>query len=98
MASICHHHHNTNPIRVLLLGQPLGTVVALSGSGFLASTSAGWPMVFYVSGGLGLVSAFIWLWLVADSPAQHRLTSVEECQYIESSIGGAKRDSKQVQI
>ncbi|KAF4517149.1 hypothetical protein B566_EDAN006448 [Ephemera danica] len=76
-------------------GQPLGTVVALSGSGMLASSSAGWPMVFYVSGALGLATAVLWLWLVADSPAQHRLASAEECQYIESSIGGAKRDSSQ---
>ena len=67
-------------------GQPFGTVVAMSCSGLIAA-SAGWPWVFYATGALGLFTSALWILLAADSPAQHKLTSPQERNYIEKSIG-----------
>lgn len=46
----------------------------------------GWPWVFYVMGGIGLIVALIWRFVIYD-PAQHPRLSAEERTYIES--GGA---------
>lgn len=67
-------------------GQPFGTVVAMSCSGLIAA-SAGWPWVFYATGALGLFTSALWILLAADSPALHKLTSPQERNYIEKSIG-----------
>ncbi len=52
----------------LMSGIPVGTLVGLSGSGWLVK-SYGWPAAFYVFGGLGLVWALAWFARVANDPA-----------------------------
>jgi ACS family glucarate transporter-like MFS transporter len=49
----------------------------------------GWPSVFYVMGGLGIVIAFIWL-KVIHGPRQHPAISSSELHYIQE--GGALVD------
>ncbi|XP_013113524.2 putative inorganic phosphate cotransporter isoform X1 [Stomoxys calcitrans] len=68
-------------------GAQFGTVVMLATSGIMASSSMGWPSIFYISGGVGLVwsvAFFIW---GASSPSECRLISAEEKKLIETSIG-----------
>lgn len=69
-----------------LNGGTLGATAALPLSGLLASSSWGWPSIFYISGVIGLVWCALWLWLGADSPATHTAISEQERQYIQQSL------------
>jgi MFS transporter, ACS family, solute carrier family 17 (sodium-dependent inorganic phosphate cotransporter), member 5 len=68
-------------------GAQFGTVVMLAVSGVLASSSFGWPSIFYFSGSAGLVWVIIYYFYGASSPSdcQGRI-SEEERQFIESSL------------
>lgn len=56
-------------------------------SGVLASSSMGWPSIFYLSGVVGLVWAIIFIFYGSSSPADSRnRMSIEERQFIESSL------------
>lgn len=68
-------------------GQAIGNVVMLAVSGFIASSSLGWPGIFYISGGLGLVWTVVWIFLGSNSPEVNQRISVEEKEYIQSSLG-----------
>lgn len=62
---------------VNLAGVPLGTIFALSVSGWLV-TAYGWPSVFYVFGAGGVVFALVWLWAIHPRPSAHpRITPAE---------------------
>ncbi|XP_034104465.1 putative inorganic phosphate cotransporter isoform X1 [Drosophila nasuta] len=64
-------------------GNQFGTIVMLATSGLLASSSAGWPSIFYISGGVGCVwSVFFFIW-GASSPAEYKRISPEERKMIE---------------
>ncbi|MCL4153112.1 UNVERIFIED_CONTAM: hypothetical protein GTU68_012443, partial [Idotea baltica] len=54
-------------------GVQFGTVVTLPVSGWLCATNflGGWPSVFYIFGGLGLVWGVFWFWLVRNDPQEH---------------------------
>lgn len=69
-------------------GAQFGTVVTLPLSGILCEYGfdGGWPTVFYVFGGLGVIWFAIWMPLAADSPAHHPTISKEERDYICSSL------------
>lgn len=67
-------------------GSQFGTVIMLSSSGFLASSSLGWPSIFYVSGGAGILWSVLWLFFGASSPATLKRISAEERAFIENSI------------
>jgi len=73
-------------------GSQFGTVVMLSVSGYIASSSLGWPSTFYIPGCVGIVWAFVWLYLCSSTPAQHPSITLMERRYIESS-GQARRPS-----
>ncbi|XP_063878458.1 sialin-like isoform X1 [Scylla paramamosain] len=65
-------------------GMQIGTVVAMSVGGWLCSTTflGGWPSVFYVFGGLGVIWAIPWFLLIHDLPEHHPRISDAELQYI----------------
>ena len=67
-------------------GAPLGASIMLPLAGYLASTSYGWPSIFYFIGGIGFVWVFLWLYFGASTPSQHSFISDEEREYIQSSI------------
>lgn len=71
-------------------GAQFGTVVMLSLSGVLASSSMGWPSIFYFSGVAGMVWSIIWFFYGSSSPAdsEDRISS-EERQFIESSLNAS---------
>ncbi|XP_063624650.1 putative inorganic phosphate cotransporter [Cydia splendana] len=75
-------------------GQPLGTVVGLLLTGYLAASPVGWPGVFRFYGLLSLFVAIIFCLLGADSPGQHPRISVAERQYIEESLRNTEEKRK----
>ncbi|XP_058823150.1 putative inorganic phosphate cotransporter isoform X2 [Topomyia yanbarensis] len=68
-------------------GAQFGTVIMLAISGFLASSSMGWPGIFYVSGAAGLVWTGLWYIFGGNSPVEHGTISAEEREFIENSLG-----------
>ena len=68
-------------------GQYLGAVLANSVSGLLASSSflEGWPSLFYVYGGLGVLWALLWFVFVTDDPSNSYWTSSAEKEYLAAS-------------
>ncbi|XP_062548324.1 putative inorganic phosphate cotransporter isoform X1 [Armigeres subalbatus] len=75
-------------------GAQFGTVVMLASSGFLASSSVGWPGIFYVSGAAGIVWTVVWFFFGGNSPVEHRTISSEERDFIESSLGNQDHSKK----
>lgn len=71
-----------------LTGIPLGTIFALSTTGWLVS-AYGWPSVFYAFGGLGLAFALAWFALVHARPATHPTIGAEESALLASIEIGA---------
>lgn len=57
-------------VSILLSGIPLGTLFALSVTGWMVDRY-GWPSVFYVFGAAGGVWALFWFTRTYDNPAQH---------------------------
>ncbi|XP_067632690.1 putative inorganic phosphate cotransporter isoform X2 [Eurosta solidaginis] len=68
-------------------GSQFGTVVILAISGVIAESPLGWPGIFYISGGSGIVWALFWFLFSASTPAEHKWISPEERKYIETSLG-----------
>lgn len=70
-------------------GSHFGTVISLPLSGYLCSLKflGGWPLSFYIFGGLAVVWFVAWLFLAYDTPASHPRISFEEKNYIISQIG-----------
>lgn len=68
-------------------GAQFGTVVMLGVSGVLASSTMGWPSIFYFSGVAGLIWSIIWFFYGSSSPSdcQDRI-SQEERLFIETSL------------
>lgn len=64
-------------------GSQFGTALMLIVSGELASSSMGWPCIFYFSGGAGLIWAVLWFFFASSSPSENRFISEEEKAYIE---------------
>jgi MFS transporter, ACS family, solute carrier family 17 (sodium-dependent inorganic phosphate cotransporter), member 5 len=69
-------------------GANFGTIISLPLSGWLCSLDfmGGWPLAFYIFGGLGIVWFMFWMYFVYDTPHVHPRISVEERRYIEHSV------------
>ncbi|KAI8118081.1 putative inorganic phosphate cotransporter [Lucilia cuprina] len=75
-------------------GTQFGTVVMLASSGVMASSSMGWPSIFYISGGVGLVWSAAWFFWGASTPNEYKNISPEEKKLIETSLGGKNEDEE----
>lgn len=69
-----------------LLGAQVGTIVALPVGGFLITSAGGWPSIFYLFGGIGVVWSVVWYFFGFSSPSEHPYISKEERNYIEHSV------------
>lgn len=69
-------------------GANFGTVISLPVSGYLCSLTlwGGWPLAFYLFGGLGIVWYVFWLIFVYDTPAEHPKIDPQERLYIEALV------------
>jgi ACS family sodium-dependent inorganic phosphate cotransporter-like MFS transporter 5 len=68
-------------------GGPLGTVVSMIVSGIISASWQGWPLIFYIYGGLGVLWAIVMALLGSDKPSESKVISEQERIYIESSLG-----------
>ncbi|XP_035201693.1 sodium-dependent phosphate transport protein 3-like [Oxyura jamaicensis] len=66
-------------------GCTFGTFSALLVAGFICQ-SLGWPLVFYIFGGVGCAWCLCWFLLVYEDPACHPWISPREREYIVSSL------------
>lgn len=71
-------------------GASLGIGSSMIFTGIMSQSSYGWPAAFYIYGGLGILTAFLFACLIANTPASHRSISEEEKTYIESTTFVAK--------
>ncbi|KAG0718549.1 Sialin [Chionoecetes opilio] len=69
---------------LVFAGAQFGTVVTLPVSGWLCESGflGGWPAVFYVFGGIGILWSIAWFALAFDHPDTHPRISQEEKKYI----------------
>ncbi|XP_062135985.1 putative inorganic phosphate cotransporter [Drosophila sulfurigaster albostrigata] len=70
-------------------GAQFGTALVMVISGFVFESSMGWPGLFYITGGLSLAWALLYVWLGANEPATCRCISKGERMYIESLTGSS---------
>jgi ACS family sodium-dependent inorganic phosphate cotransporter len=68
-------------ISLYVSGASLGTIVALLASPLIV-LSLGWPAVFYISGGLGLLWLAAWMIIAADDPEKCVSVSAQELAVI----------------
>ncbi|PNF31193.1 putative inorganic phosphate cotransporter [Cryptotermes secundus] len=70
-------------------GSNFGTIISMPLSGYLCSLEflGGWPLSFYIFGGLGVVWFMVWLFVVYDTPALHPYISIQEKNHIISQVG-----------
>ncbi|XP_040391200.1 sodium-dependent phosphate transport protein 3-like isoform X2 [Cygnus olor] len=66
-------------------GCTFGTFSALLVAGIICQ-SLGWPLVFYIFGGVGCAWCLCWFLLVYEDPASHPWISAGEREYIVSSL------------
>ncbi|KZC14291.1 Putative inorganic phosphate cotransporter [Dufourea novaeangliae] len=76
-------------------GGQFGTVISFPVSGFLATSSIGWPSVFYVFGALGIIWSIAFFIFGSDSPSEHSRISEMEKQYIFNSLKTSEQDDSQ---
>lgn len=79
---------------ITLCSSEFGISVIMLSSGIIADSKIGWPGIFYISGGLGLLWAMIWFFFGNSSPADCKRLSLEERYYLEQALGtidGQKR-------
>jgi sugar phosphate permease len=77
-------------ISLYVSGASFGTIVALLASPIIV-LSLGWPVVFYISGVLGLLWLAIWMLKVADNPENCVGVSAQELALIRADRPAARR-------
>ena len=70
-------------------GEYVGLAIAAPLLAWMAVTY-GWHSVFYLTGGLGIVFAFVWLLFIRNSPQSDKRVSRSEIDLIESGGGAVK--------
>ncbi|XP_071516727.1 sialin-like isoform X2 [Panulirus ornatus] len=77
---------------IVFTGYELGTIIAMASSGWLCSSRflGGWPSVFYIFGGSGVVFGAAWFLLVHDRPEKHPRISPAELRYIQAQRQAVK--------
>lgn len=82
----------------ILNGLPSGTIIAMSVSGFLAGSKFGWPSIFYFFGAIGIFWSFLFYWLSADYPSDHKKISLAETDYIDSTLNNLNKYESKVAL
>ncbi|XP_076999931.1 sodium-dependent phosphate transport protein 4 isoform X1 [Tamandua tetradactyla] len=78
-------HERSRLCTIALSGMPLASFIAILLGGLICQTY-GWPLVFYIFGGIGCVCCILWFVLVYDDPVYHPWISTSEKEYIISSL------------
>ncbi|XP_006813909.1 vesicular glutamate transporter 1-like [Saccoglossus kowalevskii] len=67
-------------------GSYVGTFLSMPVCGLLAR-EVGWPSIFYVFGGIGVLWFIAWWYFVEDKPSEHPTIGHLELNYIQDTIG-----------
>uniref|UniRef100_A0A0K8VMD7 Putative inorganic phosphate cotransporter n=1 Tax=Bactrocera latifrons TaxID=174628 RepID=A0A0K8VMD7_BACLA len=67
-------------------GVQFGSVIMMGISGTIASSSLGWPGIFYSSGLISLLYVIMWYFVGASDPSDYKWISAEEKLYIQSAL------------
>lgn len=73
-------------ISFVFSGTQFGSLVMLPTAGLLASSSGGWPAIFYVGGAFTLLWVLVWSLMGANSPSEHQTISEAEKKFIINSL------------
>lgn len=65
---------------------PFGSVLMMLVSGWIASSTFGWPGIFYFAGLLSLIWGFVWYLVGANTPSECNWIGEEERLYIEAAM------------
>lgn len=90
-------HERSQLVGFVCSGVQFGITMTMAVSGVLSSSSQGWPIVFYLSGAVGLTWTAGWLLLGAESLSKHRSISQAEKEYIQASLADSIDHNIQVQ-
>lgn len=71
-------------ISMLLFAICIGFFLGSLCSSFLLTLGYGWPITYYVAGGMNLVVAIVWFLYANSRPGESKFISAEELKYIES--------------
>lgn len=71
---------------VTIIGGTLGTVVTWPVAGYIMETM-GWTWAFYLPAVFTILMTIAWYLCVYNSPAEHPRITLEEREYIETSLG-----------
>ncbi len=80
----------TKLIAIWNSGNHIGTFLTMTLCG-LISQFMGWQWIFYLSGMTGILWSVVWTWKVYEDPLKDPNITVEERDYIHSSIGKLHR-------
>ncbi|XP_030764392.1 sialin-like [Sitophilus oryzae] len=70
---------------IVYAGTALGTVSFMLAAGLIANY-LDWKYVFYIEGSVSAIWLFLWMCMIADTPASQKLISPEEREYIMTSL------------
>ncbi|XP_036332537.1 putative inorganic phosphate cotransporter [Rhagoletis pomonella] len=79
-------------------GIECGTLLAMFVSGMLAASSIGWPGMFYISGGMGLIWCVAWLLLSANKPSESKFITTAELNYIDASRSSIRKKGNEDEV
>jgi MFS family permease len=77
-----------------LAGAVLGTLLSMPISSLLCTTTVGWPVAFYFSGGFACFCAALWAVVADSSPSSSRWAQAAEVTYIERAIAAGSFDDQ----
>lgn len=75
------------------------------GSGFIAIMGSrvcllpylgGWPLIFYLSGCLGVICLIVWVFITSNSPEESKIISKKEKVYLSIELSSNKPESTDV--
>lgn len=72
-----------------LSGSIIGSILMVSVSGIIATSSIGWPGIFYIAGGFGIFWSILWLLFGGSSPSNYKSINRKELGYLENMPGAS---------
>lgn len=66
-------------------------IIASLLSANLCATSFGWPSIFYLFGGIGIIWIFAWFFLFTNHPSTNKWVSEEEKRYLAQHVTPPKQ-------
>ncbi|KAJ9591417.1 hypothetical protein L9F63_002023 [Diploptera punctata] len=77
---------------IILAGVPVGTVISMTSTGVI-TTAGGWPLSFYIFGGISMSFIVFWIYLIYDNPEKHPRISEAEKKCVLSNIKTTDKNS-----